>query len=148
MWFRFAKGHEAISIEQQEFRAEAKDAEGYSYFRAPNHFAPKILALAGYAVVDPPDADGPDNDQERTDKDTAITQLSQELEAAKEDARTLRENANSASAEFIALRNERDVLAQQVADLTRKVSELSVGTEDGELNGEPETVGKSRGRVK
>lgn len=123
MWFRFPLGHTAISIEQQEFKAEAKDASGFEYFRAPNHFAPKILSLGGYAVVDPPEQ-GPDDDKERTDKDQAIGTLSQELEAAQEEAKNLRENLNALSAEHIALTNERDGLAQKVADLTHKLTEL------------------------
>lgn len=51
MWFRFPEGTTQISIEQQIFTAESKDADGNEYFRAPDHFAPIILGLGGFTRV-------------------------------------------------------------------------------------------------
>lgn len=123
MWFRFPKGHGAISIEQQEFKAEVTDADGYSYFRAPNHFAPRILALGNFAVLDPPEQD-PDDDQGQQEKNDAITQLSQELDAAHVEIANVRADLISAGAELRATATARDSALQQVADLTHQLTTM------------------------
>lgn len=58
MWFRFPPGAESITVELQNYLPEwtAPDAEGkeQKFFRAPDHFAPTILALPGFGSVPQP----------------------------------------------------------------------------------------------
>lgn len=67
MWFKFPPGVEAAQIELQDYRAEYRDEKG-SYFRASDHFAPKILQLPGFEAPGQPEGapgDLPDGDIER-----------------------------------------------------------------------------------
>lgn len=88
MWFSMPKGVGGMTIQQIEFAAEVRDADGIGYFRAPPHFSQHILALAGFTIGDPPAS--------LTDKITEIDptfgQKSAESEAYLEEIRTLREN--------------------------------------------------------
>ncbi len=54
-WFRFPLGVTEISVQNQNFRTEARDAEGRSYFRAPEHFTPLIVDLPGFYRTEAPE---------------------------------------------------------------------------------------------
>ena len=54
MWFSFPDGTSGCSIEGQNFSAEFQDKEKREWFRAPDHFAPKILGMGiGYSSLAP-----------------------------------------------------------------------------------------------
>jgi hypothetical protein len=129
MWFQFPKGCSRISVERQEFSAEALDEAGREYFRAPNHFAPKILALPGFAAVDPPD--GAPDDLSNADplRDSAISDLSRHNDALREELTNLRSDLGAANAKIVALTNEKVALEAEIEQLKH---DLEVAREEQE----------------
>lgn len=82
MWFRMAEGVGGISVAGQEFIPEVIDANGVSYFRAPDHFAPQILDNEGFkAVAAPPDTDLPDLPNADPGQAVAIAALQSKIDA-------------------------------------------------------------------
>lgn len=75
MWFKFPVGVTAISVQQQQFVAEHTDEDGGLYFRAPDHFAPLILALKDFGIASQPKGAPPDLDPNDRVKSDAISQL-------------------------------------------------------------------------
>jgi len=59
MWFRFPEGTEQISVQQQVFVPEYRDAKGANFFRAPDHFAPIILSQTDCLAIRPEGEDVP-----------------------------------------------------------------------------------------
>jgi hypothetical protein len=118
MWFKMPKGCGGISVERQEFGVEFTDNDGGNYFRAPDHFAPMIIGMGmGFTAVDqPPNA--PD-DLPKADpvRDNAIAQLTGELQNARADVA-------AATAQIIALSNEKNDLKKLVEKLTARTEEL------------------------
>ena len=114
MWMRFPEGTEAVSVHQQNFKAEVEDKAGRKYFRIPNHFAPVLIELPGFDAVDPPEgtdlADFPPADPER---DEAIERLTRQVES-------LREEASAIQLELDRTRQERDVAKADVTRLSGK----------------------------
>lgn len=120
MWFRFAPGVENLSCQQQNFKVEAKDAEGHGYFRAPAHFAPFILDLSGFKQLVPPDgvtelADLPIDDPVRNG---AIGDLSAQNDVLKGRVRLLEDELAALNEQFGVACRERDEALAQVATLT------------------------------
>lgn len=139
MWFQFPEGSNAITVQQQSFKSEAKDVEGREYFRAPEHFADIILGIAGFSIKEPPDCDLPDLPQADPLRDGAIGDLAKKLDVEQETSRRLREDLNSLSAEFFALKAERDKLnttleaeQRRVAALEERLNELESPAETAE----------------
>jgi hypothetical protein len=102
MWFRFPEGVGAISVEGQEFIPEVRDSAGRNYFRAPDHFAPKILGEQDF-VAATPETDLPDLPQADPDRDSAIVLLQTQVSS---------------------LTMERDGLAAENASLKLQLEEL------------------------
>lgn len=141
MWFRLPEGCGGITVERQEFSPEFRDDDGNAYFRAPDHFAPRILEMKGFAVVETPP--GAPDDLPKADplRDGAISELTRTVAARDIEIQNLRSDLGSASARIIALTNEK-------ADLQRKLdaSEQLVEGLREELEDKPavETKGKTK----
>jgi len=136
MWFSFPPGYEAISVEQQQFNVEITDTAGVGYFRAPDHFATKILALQGFAVATPPE--GAPEDLPRMDplRDGAIAELTGTTEAQKREIHDLREDLGAMNAKIIALQTEKvDLLAKletaeaEIEALKEKIDDAGIDPE-------------------
>ena len=130
MWFSMPKGCGRISVELQQFAAEATDENGVNYFRAPDHFAPRILAIAGFAKAEPP-AGSPD-DLPKADplRDSAIAELTGEMSALRIEAQNLRSDVNAANARNAALVNDNAKLQSDLVEANRKIEGLEEKLED------------------
>lgn len=131
MWFQFPQGCERISIERQTFVAEMTDAEGRTYFRAPDHFAPSILGIGGFSIVAKPPDDFPE-DLPQADplRDGAIAGLTKAAEAMKGEIKDLRSDLATASARITALTNENIDLRQKLYASEAVVEALNEQIED------------------
>lgn len=136
MWFSFPPGCEAISIEQQQFNIEMLGDNNIGYFRAPDHFATKILALNGFAVANPPE--GAPEDLPRTDplRDGAIAELTGTTEAQKREIHDLREDLGAMNAKIIALTTEKvdlltklEIAEDEIAALKEKIDDAGIDPE-------------------
>ncbi len=90
MWFRFPEGSESISVELQTFTPEFEDDEGNKYFRAPDHFAPRILDLPGFTTA--PQPEGAPEDLPKSDpaQATVVGQLGNQVGALRAEIESLR----------------------------------------------------------
>lgn len=52
MWFMFPRETTGITVELQGYGIEALDKDGRGYFRAPDHFAGRILDIPGFEIAD------------------------------------------------------------------------------------------------
>lgn len=131
MWFEAPAGFGGISVQRQEFVPEIKDEEGRVYFRAPDHFAPLILNVGGFKIVEKPPADFPE-DLPRADplRDGAIAQLSKEGEAQKLEMKGLREDLSVAVAKISALIAEKADLMAKLKVAEEKIASLEDELED------------------
>lgn len=131
MWFQMPKGCEAISIELQAFRREIIGDDGKAYFRAPDHFAPKIMEIGGFSIVDQPPADFPE-DLPRSDplRDGAIAALTKQAEAQKTEIQNLSSDLSAAAAKIAALVNENAGLKRQIEEKEAKIDDLEDQLED------------------
>ena len=125
MWFAFPVGVTHIAVEGQEFTSQGVDAAGRECFNAPAHFAPRILALKGFAaageaVVTKPGAVLP----KAPDDEEAIAALSKQAEADATEIRGLREDAAKNTATIAALTTERDQLKAALEVASARVAEL------------------------
>lgn len=134
MWFKMPKGCRTISVEQQSFGIEATDDDGMNYFRAPDHFAAKILALPGFAQGEPPE--GSPDDLPRADplRDGAIAQLTAELIASRRDAQELRSDLIAAQSSVTALTHENTGLKQELETARGHVAGLQEKLEDAGID--------------
>jgi regulator of replication initiation timing len=130
MWFRFPEGTNGIQVDLQDFNPEVTDKAGHRYFRAPNHFAPKILMLKGFAQVDPPETDLADLPQPDPLRDSAIAQLTKENEALKLENQHLRSDLIAATARITALTNDRTGFQSKIAMLEEKLQNIEEDAED------------------
>ena len=133
MWFRMPQGCSGISVELQSFRSDI-NFEGRDYFRAPDHFAPRILAIQGFELVDKPPEGFPE-DIAKADplRDGAIAELTKSVEALKMENGNLRADLNSCVAKAAALVNEKDELTQQLQEAKAKMVDLEEELEDRPL---------------
>lgn len=129
MWFGFPEGCSSISIERQEFFTEVVGEDNRAYFRAPDHFAPRILMLNGFVVADPTNLpeDLPQADPLR---DGAIAQLTGESVAQRAEIRTLREDLAVATGRLSALANENATLTATLAAKDSEIARLTESLED------------------
>jgi hypothetical protein len=130
MWFRMPQGVAGISVERQNFQPDI-EFEGRAYFRAPDHFAPRILANKGFELVEKPPEGFPE-DIPRADplRDGAIAELTATVEALKRENGDLRTDLNATVAKAGALVKERDELQAKLDEANRKVEELEEKIED------------------
>ena len=120
------QGFERVSIERQEFASEAKDKDGRDCFRAPAHFASKILMLKGFAALTSPPENGPD-DLPLADplRDGAIHDLSGKITTLEGRVTDLVSDLASKDAAFKAMIIERDGLIVQIQKLNARIIELT-----------------------
>lgn len=130
MWFQFPEGCGGISVELQHFAPEVTDKQGRKYFRAPNHFAPKILMLKGFAQVEPPEGSPADLPQPDPLRDGAIEQLTKESEAQKMEINNLRSDLIVATGKVTALVNEKGELEKKITTLEATIEDLEEKLED------------------
>jgi hypothetical protein len=144
MWFVFPDGVETISVEQQSFKAEALDVVGRRAFRAPAHFAPRILSLQGFALAaelapgSPEDLPvGVSGDQQ------AIKDFGALVEAQADEIQGLRADNIAIASSNSALVKERDGLLAKVEELAQTIEDLQDRLdqyEDKDGNQLPKTV--------
>lgn len=113
-------GTSGLSVEQRNFEAEAQDAEGFKYFRAPDFLAPKILELPGFNALKPPDgATGLDDlPQVESEADEAMQALGRRLASAEMERDQLRDDNKR-------LTEQNTKLAENLRRTEGKVAELS-----------------------
>ena len=132
MWFRFPEGYDNISVQMQHFSAEAIDAEGRGYFRAPNHFAPLILStnLGFEADVIPPEGSPDDLPKADPLRDGAIAELTALSEAQKQEIANLRSDLEVMRSQVVVLTNERNMLADKGREQAKLIEGLQEQLED------------------
>jgi len=131
MWFAFPPGAEVITVEQQTFVAEAMDVENRRCFRAPAHFAPRILAIGGFALAgEITDKTLSDISDSSTPDGQAIEKLTQELAAREAQIKGLQEDYNRSRAAELALSKELEEEKRLRAAAEAKAAELEEQLED------------------
>lgn len=147
MWFKFPKGAERISVEQQEYGIEAQDEDGNAYFRAPDHFAPRILAIVGFAIADAIPAGAP-ADLPKADplRDGAIVELTKSNEALKLEVRQLREDFIVSRSRISSLEKEKNDLAAKLHAAQVSLSNLQDEIEDGDLLAKTKVIPMAKAR--
>lgn len=125
MWFAFPSGCSGISVELQQFVPEVKGEDGREYFRAPDHFAPRILEIKGFAIANDLPANAP-ADLPKADplRDNAITELTAASESQKREIQSLREDVIAGNSTIVALRNDNAKLAEALKISLAKIEEL------------------------
>ena len=142
MWFSFPSGVSAIAVERQEFRSEGFDAFGRECFRAPDHFAPQILMLKGFAIVgEMPEGSLTDLPKEDPTRDTAIALLAKEREGLRVEVQNLRTDLTASRAQITALEGEKADLIERL-----KIAEKEMIDLEEEIADRPLPAGK--GKVK
>ena len=125
MWFKFPKGVEKISIERLEFGVDATDHEGGNYFRAPDHFSSRILALPGFVfVAQPPDGAPADLTKTNSLQEVAISDLTKIIGILKLQVQNLTADLGAASAQAQALTTQNIKLTKQLEEANAKIEEL------------------------
>lgn len=134
MWFSMPKGCGGITVERQEFSVEAKDDKGVGYFRAPDHFAPRILSLgAGFAMATPPEGAPADLPKDDPLRDGAIVELTKVSEAQKIEIQDLRADLIAATSRVTAFNNENTELKTKLMAKEKEIEELREQLEDKDL---------------
>lgn len=130
MWFTFPEGVKGIAVELQHFAPEFRDESGRDYFRAPDHFAPRILTIKGFAIADPPE--GAPEDLPRADplRDGAISELTRFSESQKIEIQNLRSDLSVAAAKIMAFSNEKANFLQQIEEKDALIESLREQLED------------------
>lgn len=132
MWFILPEGADGISVERQYFACEIRDGDGRGYFRAPDHFAPVILNVPGFALAEPPDGAPADLPRADPERDGAIASLSAANESLRLEISGLSGDLAAMRAEMLALRNERDSLKNRVEELLRSIAEIKQEVDDAQ----------------
>jgi septal ring factor EnvC (AmiA/AmiB activator) len=129
VWFAFPNGTSSISVERQEFYPEVTTENGTCYFRAPEHFAPRILAITGFTIAD---AKGLPEDLPKSDplRDSAIAELSITAEAQRNEIQNLRSDMASLQAKLAALTNENANLTDAIQKKDIELENLREEIED------------------
>ncbi len=130
MWFSMPDGCGGITVELQAFDVEIRDDNGKGYFRAPDHFAPRILSIPGFAMAEPP-AGAPD-DLPKADplRDGAISELTRRGAAQDIEIKSLSEDLAVERAKNKALESEVGELKKTVAVREATIDSLSEQLED------------------
>jgi len=131
VWFAFPPGVERIVVEQQPFEAQGKDELGRDCFNAPAHFAPRILALKGFAAAGGPVEPLPGAVMAKEPEDeAAISAMAKQAEADAIEIRGLREDAVAKTAALGAVTAERDQLKAALTTAELKIAALEADLED------------------
>lgn len=130
MWFQFAKGEDALSVDRQLFKTEYKNGNGESFFRAPAHFRDKLVIEGGCKALTLPPAGAPDNLPELSIPDPQIAANNEAILAMKAELSSEKTVSSALRAELSAVLHERDGLKLQVHELTESMNELKARMED------------------
>jgi hypothetical protein len=131
MWIQFPKGCERINVELQTFETEMTDEAGNNYFRAPDHFVPRILNIGGFRALDKaPEGFPADLPQADPLRDGAITNLTQENQSLKTQVQNLTEDLTSSHAQIRSLIGEVEALRKQVEMRDERIVTLEEVLED------------------
>lgn len=125
MWFSLPEGCSGIAVDYEHFECEIRDSDGRGYFRAPEHFAAKLLAIPGFGLAEPPE--GAPEDLPRADplRDSAIADLTKQNESLRIEIGGLRSDLEAMRAQLHAAEHERDELAKGVKERDAKLLELA-----------------------
>lgn len=133
MWFQFPIGTTRLTVNQQEFSSEFSYVEGentFHCFRAPDHFAPQILDLPGFAAVMP--KKGMPKDLPRSTQASTIDMLAGSNEALKLEL----ENVKALLAETSASRDDWKLKATEFeTQLKNALEDLKVTQESSVVLG-------------
>jgi len=147
MWFKFPAGAESIVVERQNFVSEARDEKGHGYFRAPAHFAARILSIPGFSHVgDPTEGGIADLPRENPLAEQTIQSLMDTLGAKEIEIRGLREDLISAQAEIKALMDKNAILAKDLASAQRDLDDIDEKLKLGELIEAPVPKTSAKGK--
>jgi hypothetical protein len=125
VWFRFPKGSDRVTVECQPFVVEALDDEGNAYFRAPDHFSTRILAISGFALVEkPPEGAPPDLPRADPLRDGAISELTKSTEALKAQVQHLTSDLAAANAALRAAAVEKAQLGTKLQEAAANIAAL------------------------
>lgn len=130
MWFQMPVGCGGITVERQQFEPEFTDEDGRRYFRAPDHFANRILDIKGFVSVSQPPGAPEDLAKEDPKRDQTIAELASMRSAQDATIQDLRTDLQVAVSTIAALKNENGDLKRQVEELTAKVGDLEEELED------------------
>jgi hypothetical protein len=130
LWFRLPEGTNGVAVEHHAFECEIRDSEGWGYFRAPEHLAPRILEVPGFIVTTPPE--GAPEDLPRADplRDGAIAQLSQENQSLRYELQNTRIDLEAARAKSASLESLNDKLSHDIKERDNIISQLEDKLED------------------
>jgi hypothetical protein len=137
MWLQMPKGCEAVNIERQDFRTEYKDTEGFSYFRVPDHFAPKILGMGmGFKALTEAPAGATLDDLPKADplRDGAIAELTGTVSAMQVNLQNMQTDLGVANAKAVAAAQTIANLEQQLLVKSQRITELEEAIEDKGLD--------------
>jgi len=125
VWFKMAPGAERITVERQEFATEITGDDGSNFFRAPDHFAPRILSLGGFTLASNLPANAPaDLPKADPSRDDAIRHLAATQEAQQEEIASLRADLLAAEAESKAVMQAKIFIEGKLAEALAKIQEL------------------------
>ncbi len=145
MWFRFPPGAEAINVQRQTFRSEHAEG-GHNFFRAPPHFAPQILQLAGFAALDPLAPPGDLAPEPNPERDTVLSNLGAQIHALQGQVSDLQSGSIAANSKLVAMTAERDKLLAEISKLKGQLAAakpdegLIAPDEDEDEDGGPVTL--------
>jgi len=130
MWFKFPKGCDSISVDRQVFKTEYENESG-KFFRAPDHFAPKILSIGmGFEIVAQPEGAMEDLPKQDPARDNTIGQMAIEAEGLKAELQGVREDLQASNAKIIALVADKEKLSVQLQDALHKINMLEEQIEE------------------
>ena len=130
-WLQFPDGTERITVERQEFSVEVRDDAGHGFFRLPDHFVPRVLAVGGFRVTPPPTGAPEDHTAVDPLRDGALSELLRENETLKQKLTDVTADKISDEAGVRALTQERNGYRDEVnalkdanAFLTERLTEF------------------------
>lgn len=137
MWFSFPPGSSGCSIQSQNFTSEFTDAEGRDWFRAPDHFAPKILGMGlGYKSLSigsrPDGCDVDDLAPTFGVIGAQIGEQAQVIENLKEELRLANETIQKLQAQQIQSHTQVQILSAKSADFEKENNDLRARLADFE----------------
>ena len=117
-------------MEHESFECEIRDGDGNGYFRAPDHFAARILDVPGFVVATPPE--GAPDDLPRADpiRDGAIAQLTQENQGLRYELQNIRSDLEAARAKAASLEHLNDKLSHDIKERDNIIVGLNEKVED------------------
>lgn len=131
MWLMLPEGMEGVSVERQYYPCELRSASGRGLLRVPDHFAPRLLDIPGFAIADDLPEGAPE-DLPKADplRDGAIETLTRENEALKTEVANANGDLMAVRAQLRAIEYERNDLADKLRLKTALADRLAEELED------------------